>query len=378
MLGRINRIGNSELQLDNRAESYSDLYEIGDYTDDMYIITDKEVVFFNDYVYAKYGLSKNYNMISKFIGVNSEVRQYEIGEKNTQDRNLMYKEYIMIDVVDSGSGRDTSQLIQTDGKKSYMDTLLKTSTLEPVRGGMIVGDDFSDTIYVPISSNGGGNSLIFSWKFDDNVNVSNQIESVSGQDAWNFVPYADDSGISENFTMYMYNKVNTGITTMAQHVTFGDNYPVSNLTYIDKSLLKNDTRLQMYKDSREIIGGTIQLQQKSKSSHVGLGRWLSLRNRLVSENPPSTILLYHSDTLQFGRTDTLNIPSGYSGTSSVTITQDYLDYTSTVSGIQSSWASWALTDEDGKILIWCNQDGTKLDTITFDFVNKDPNVKYKY
>jgi hypothetical protein len=383
--GKINRIGNSELQLENRINTplSSFIYDIGDYTSDIYIVTVKEWIFFKDYVYMKYGLSKNYNMISKFIGVNSEIRQWEIGENNTLDRNLIYKEYVEIDAVESGSGSNSSQLMQTVGLTTYIDTFKTTSTYEPVRGGLMVGDDIPSTLLVSLSSNGGGNSLMFNWKFDTNKIVGEFREEIDSQIARNFVSYTDDDGISENFTLYMYDKLTTPISAN-DYLDRANTYPKSNLTYVTNTLLKNNTRLQMYKDSREVIGGTIHLQIKSADiDKIVLGRWLSMRNRLVSENPPTEIRLYtYSNDFKFGRLHTFDLPSGYDTESSYTasITPSYTNFNIQITDarLTSAIDSYCLTDENDKILLAVNQDGARLDTITFDFLNKASGINYKY
>ena len=108
------------------------------------------------------------------------------------------------------------------------------------------------------------------------------------------------------------------------------------------------------------------------------GSVFSSKNRLVSETAPSSVKLYYSTTKQFGRTDTFNLPSGYTYFGLPTITQDYTNKKSTVGAINSSWSSWCLTDENDKILIWCNQNGTALDTIVYYFKYKSSFIKYKY
>lgn len=385
--GRINRIGNSELQLENRVISHTNLYSIGDYTSDMYIITEKEVIFYKKYIYAKYGLSKNYNMISRFIGVNSEIRQWDMGEKNLLDRNLIYKEYIEVETVNIGSGSDTSQLFQSDGIASFLNTLNPNSTLEPVRGGMIVGDDIPSTTLVPLSSNGGGNSLIFNFKFENNKSAGEKRETYGAQTALNSVPYTDEDGLSENFTLYMYDKLDLSSATENQIDTLAEEFPETNLTYVDTLLLKNDTRFQMYKDPREIIGCTIQTQFISNDGKVIFGRWFALRNRLVSENPPTSIKMYYSTTETLGRGDTLKVPSTFLGGSTLTtgntstaelwvdVPNKRVILKSTI--LSDTYTSIVLTDENNYILIGMNRDGNE-DRFAFDFVNKRSGVNYKY
>ena len=380
--GKINRIGNDDLTLVFRGHLFEDLPLIGDYTDEMFIVTDRETIFYKDYIYCTLSLTKNFNKISSFIGINSEIRQWEIGENNTLDRNLIYKEYIEVDALTSGSGTDSSQLITSDGKETYLNTFNTSSTLLPVRGGMWVDDEtYSPTCLVSLSSNGGGNNLIFNWKFQDNINVGFTRETVDGQIAKNYVPYTDEEGLNEDFTLYAIDGLSVP-TTEAENLTRADKFPETNLTYRNNTLLQNKTRFKMYKDSREVIGGTIHLQQKSKdTSKLVLGRWLSLRNRLVSENPPSTIYLAtYTNGTTYGRTDTFNVKGGFASYNVATITVSTTNNNIQITNAEltSDLDSYALVDETGKILLAVNQDGSRLDTITFDFLNKASGIKYKY
>jgi len=381
--GKINRIGNSELSLSNRVSTplSTSIYNISDYTEDIYIITQKEQIFFKDYVDVKYGLSRNYNMISRFIAVNSEIRQWEIGEFNTLNRNLIYKEYVEIDVVDSGDGSNTSQLFQTEGRTAFIETFKPSSLYSPVRLGVATGSSFLDDVLVSFSSNGGGNSLLFNWKFEDNINAGNYKEEINSQVAINYVPYANSLGISTNLSLYFADELAIP-STDAEYVTRANEFPITDVSLISNTYLKNNTVFELYKDSREVIGGTIHQQIISKRPDgVILGRWLSLRNRLVSENPPTVIRLYvYSNGIKYNRTDTFGIKAGFDAMVIPTLIINPTSNKITVSSgsLSSSNSSWALTDENDKILLAVNQDGTLLDTITFDFNNKRSGVNYKY
>lgn len=379
--GKINRIGNSELQLSNREISPSSLYNIGDYTEDYYIITEKEVIFYKDYVYANYGLSKNYNMISKFIGVNSEIRQFEMGEQNTLQRKVMYNEYCEIDIVESGNGSNNSNLVQYEGVKAFMDTFNISSEYEPVRGAIIETSEITNDLICNISSNGGGNSLIFDFQYESNVYAGQILETINSQTARNFVRYSDEVGKMESFDLNLYDKLNIPNLKALNLLELADNYPITDKSYINKTYFKNPSGYSFYtlKDNAEELGGTISLKCKSKDiNKVGLGRWFFRGNRLVTETPPQTIKLYYSTTNQFTKNNNLTIPSSGWTSTTPTIVQGYLDYKTTITNISSSWTSWALTDENDRILIWCNQDGTALNVITYDFKNKLDDIKYKY
>ena len=183
MGGKINKIGNSELQVEHRVKSTSALFEVGDYTSEGYVVTNRELIFFPDYIYAKYDLTRNYNRLNQLIAVNSEVRQYEMGEQNTLQRKLMFSEYVEVDVYDSSgavpNGTNTSRLIRDVGRKTYLSTFDVNTTYPPVRSGAITTDEITDYLLVGFSSNGGGNTLIFEMQLPGNKSAGETLESSS-------------------------------------------------------------------------------------------------------------------------------------------------------------------------------------------------------
>lgn len=54
------------------------IYEVGDYTNDGFFITNKEVAWFNTFAIARYEMSRNWNRYAQFIQIDKEFRPYEI------------------------------------------------------------------------------------------------------------------------------------------------------------------------------------------------------------------------------------------------------------------------------------------------------------
>lgn len=385
--GKINRIGNSELQLEHRLDNVVDskFYELKDYTSDNFIITQRETIIKKDYIYVKYGLNKNFNMISKFIGVNSEIRQYEIGENNTLDRILDYQEHIELDAVNSGTGDEESLLLTSDGIKCYMDTLYPISTLEPVRGGYIDTSGVTQDLLAPFSSNGGGDTLMFFQQIASNKVLGEFRDEINSQVARDFSPYTLEDGKFESVNYTLYDKVIFDLAPIEDAIEYADNLPKFDPTDINKSYIDTGSKLMVFKDNRENIGALLSFAQRTKdTSTAGIGRYFSLRNRLVSEDPPTSIKLYTYDTEKLNLTNNLTVPSGYDTVttlvSGVNIVQDYVNYTTTITNanLTSSKTAWLLADENDKVLFWKNQDGTLLNVITYDFKNKSSFVNYKY
>jgi hypothetical protein len=380
--GRINRIGNADLRLEHRVASFDDLYDVGDYTSDFYIVTERELIFYKDFILARYSLTRNFNQLSKFIGVNTEIRQWDIGEQNTLDRNLMYKEYIEIDAVSSGSGSDTSLMFTDDGIQTYMDTLKPSSALNPVRTGIMKSSEVSDYLIVPFSSVGGGNSLSFTFALESNRYVGNFRDETTytAKVVNDYAAYTDESGDMERAIFYFVDDIRQDLDK-ENTKSIANNFPIVDLDARNKTLMITGSMV-IKKDSAEIINGTFQLQQVPlEYGRIIIGRSMSSRNRMVSENPPSTIKLYHSTTASIARTNNRKFnATGFTQLTSPTLTFDYVNKTVTVShaSLTSSSTAWVLTDENDNVLIGVNQSGTLTNVLTFDFVNKRTGKRYKY
>lgn len=390
MEGKINKLGNSELMVSQRVTDYNDLFEVGDYTNEGFVVTNRELIFFNDYIDAKYELTKNYNRLSKFIGVQSEVRQYEMGENNTLQRKLMYEEYVEVNAynsINAPNGVNTSALVQDMGIKSYLSTFDKNTAYSPVRGGMITTDGIVNYVLAPFSSNGGGNSLLFEMQIPSNINAGDILENESGQIARNYTPYTLSDGKFEELNIILFDEIKEpfedagGVIDIGETlVEKGDVIPQVETTHIVNEYISNgdNSAFKVFKDNREEIGMSYSLKTYTTDYNtIIFGNKLFRRNSLVTELPPSDIKLYAYTTEVFDRTTTKQIPSG--GTSLTPVMSlDYTNQKLSISNNLSSFKSWCLTDENDNILIAVNQGDTELNTLVFNFRNKRKDINYNY
>jgi hypothetical protein len=93
--GTINKIGNEDITITNRVSSYSSVYRPGQFTADGYIVTNTDNQVFNNYVMTTAFLTKNYNGLSKFVGVDQQVRQIPIPLQSIATK-LYYEQFIIV------------------------------------------------------------------------------------------------------------------------------------------------------------------------------------------------------------------------------------------------------------------------------------------
>jgi hypothetical protein len=104
----LDRMGNGDLVLEKSIKDYDDRFRMGQLTTDNYIVTSVETTIEENFFLSKAILTKNFNRLSQFVGVDREYRQYEIPFNETVKRNLLYSEYIIL-----------STSITTDNNASY-------------------------------------------------------------------------------------------------------------------------------------------------------------------------------------------------------------------------------------------------------------------
>ena len=101
--GTLERLGNGDIVLEKSVKTLSDAFSVGQATNDNYIVSSVEYAFDDNFIKCRALLTKNFNRLSQFIGVDREFRQYEIPLNETVDRNLIYNEYVKLSFEEESS-----------------------------------------------------------------------------------------------------------------------------------------------------------------------------------------------------------------------------------------------------------------------------------
>lgn len=180
------RLGNVEKSLMYRFKTLKKVPKAGQLFGKDYYISAVATEILPTYIRCTVGLSKDFNRISAYIGVPSEKRYYEISQQQAIDRNVLWREYVVVG--------DREQ-VNTDGKlligpfmvRLLMNTFNGGSGAVPTRvrarGMSYQGNDLP-AVSLPIISSAFGNSISFSWRYEDNYSagaISQKVEnSLSG------------------------------------------------------------------------------------------------------------------------------------------------------------------------------------------------------
>lgn len=394
---RVNRMGNSELQLSQRIKDDSLGYNVGDFTEDKYVITTKETVVDRDFYTVNYGLSRDFNKISQFIGLDQEIRQWEIGESGrTLERDLIYNEFIEVSLVDgqdNTQGKNTFEIAEEEYITAFLTTFDNTfgdvqQPYTPVLFSTIRTDPLTNTdvSLVPINKISGGNTISFSFNLETNASVSNQLIDDGNRQLNYPVRYTDKSGRFDVLKLKIYNTTLDEPTGTIEQKLNGYIDVSDDLPSFDESSLQDEEVFEgdfyVKKDNREVIKFNLMYHILSKSPReIIVGEATSSNNSWINEFSSGIKLrAYRSDAFEntnslFTEKDRENI-SNYTDFDEIVnpdITVDYINQKIILNYGFQSYSAWALVDNQNRPYFIVN--GQK-NVIKFDFVNKRSDIKY--
>ncbi len=210
--GAIARIGNIEKSLTYLLPDIAQIPKAGQMFDKDYYISVVTAEILPTVIKCTIGLSKDFNRLSAYIGINSEKRYSEISQTQAVDRNTLYREYI---VVGAQEVPDNDCLIGNNLLAMIADTFTQSGGYSPLSNVCAWGTSYQGTdvangvaINLPVISSAFGNSISFSWRYADNysagdISVFEANAYLSGEVSGYFQnsqPYTDYYG-----RLYYYN-----------------------------------------------------------------------------------------------------------------------------------------------------------------------------
>lgn len=290
----VDRTGNITNSFSKRHTSLSDLYHIGDYTEDGYVLTNAEYIYYNNYILGKYNFTNNYSRLNEYIGINSRIRQYEIPNNNSSyERMISRINYCFINNKYIPQSRTECTFIPnekfytiftntfTNKKGSSINSCVYHDTNVEPEFYQITGEGSKKSLFIETTSSGVGNSLIFNFGFNNNINAGYYIQE------------ADEIDGREIVKKYLMNKAPytvNGFNYKCDIKLIDGEYNVNNeylpiITYSEENdsqhTLIDIKNIYTEKDPKEILKFTYQLNFINKSDKIILGNGFSRLNGLV-------------------------------------------------------------------------------------------------
>ena len=198
--GAVARIGNIDLSLTYRLYLISDIPQAGQMYDDNYYISAVSVEYLPTCILCTIGLSRDFNRLSAYIGINSEKRYSEVSQTQAVERNTLWREYI---VVGDSEPYDSDSIIGSTMIEAIAATFTQEGDYKPLTSVAAWGQSYNgndlNVVSLPVISSAFGNSISFSWTYEDNYSagaISHYENVTNGAQGYfqNNYPYGDYYG----------------------------------------------------------------------------------------------------------------------------------------------------------------------------------------
>lgn len=176
MKGVIARLGNVERTVTVYFHNYKYIPKAGQMYDDDYYIAAVFCELNPMYIKCTLNLSKDFNRLSQYIGINSMKRQYEISEKQAFQRDINYTDYI---VIGNPEKEDTTLVTDYYGMRTIKDIFeqsnseAKAVTFVTAQGKTEQGNPLA-RMRLPVISSSFGTAMVFGFSYEDNYSAGQQ------------------------------------------------------------------------------------------------------------------------------------------------------------------------------------------------------------
>lgn len=317
--GKIARLGNEIQVYTVRFKHASELPRVGMILADdekkpyVYKITTKRA---RNFITADIYCTQDFNRLSEYFGLNSNFRLYEVSERQSIDRQVIVPRIIRVSFNNALSTQNDFPFITANGARRFMDTFLQRMQLAKGDFGknakvaaMQLCDDegvkIGDYCYAKaVNSVALGNSLSFSWAFEDNFSAGNR-SVPSGSYQWKQQKTSPYGGVYGNFYLLDFaigaNIYRNGsVFKLAyddQKNGFCDALPTIKEGMFESTRTNSffrtidlsasgylDTRVVVDKNSSEKISVSAQLHGQADDKRIVLGSAMWTNNGLIREN----------------------------------------------------------------------------------------------
>ena len=336
--GAVARIGNEEITKTFIYKNYADIPTVGELVDNRYYISAVDIECYSDYYKCTFGLSKDFNRLSKYIGIDKNLRRYEVSEKMVIDRYIALEDFLIIgDLPDTdiyNSNYFLSQYAISSMQKCFLNIETEITPATRATTSTYNSDDHLIQVFdLPCISYGLGNSIYIKFDFVDNYSAGNKsigsVFNTGYERVQQALPYADYFGEMETMGIVIHRSFGS-CTDYDEAILCGNSNPeftAINISVPDEQEVINTgtDRIIVKKDNREAIKLGYQLHFITNRDNLVIGSELSkffaFTNFSTTRNK-SAVLYVLPDKLNFFA-DIVNL-------SNATLVQDYENQTSLI------------------------------------------------
>lgn len=292
--GAVERLGNVEKTYTYHLGFLSQIPKVGTRYDKDYFISNVAYEILPAYIKCTVALSKHFNRKSQYIGINSQKRMWEVSERQAQIRQSLFPTYIVASETYS-EGDDfvgkislPAQLLFNTGEGAYEKPVSAVQLIPlDINGNKVVSYD----ITLPVVASAFGNSMTFSYGFEDNFSAGQKVVNVTGGGGaddnvtgyWGeYVPYTNYYGRFYSILNYLL-----GNNIEKEDNLTSTSLPQGGVTIdaLNKTYLLLTSNYLYRKDNREIPQITHEIAVVSDNENIIIGSALCRNCSAVNVNP---------------------------------------------------------------------------------------------
>ncbi len=306
--GAVARLGTAEKRKTYILKHLSEIPKVGDKFDKDYRISEVNCEYYKDYIICEIGLSKKFNRWNEFVGVDNELRMYEVSEKQVAERPVIWEDYAVIqkkqEKIEQGSS-----FITSNGSDflAFSDTFLNIGGTTNIKSVESATFDEEGTLiskyWMPALCFAVGNTFQVEFEYIDNFSAGTYAHTDNkGTKTQTYAQYSNYLGEAKYLRVRFYNDtyIPESYKNYEQFVKTGDNLPQIPKTLTALPVLnsnENGDLLILNKDNREKIKFVYCLHFVANEDDLIIGSALAKLNPLAygyeknSEIKPSVYIL---------------------------------------------------------------------------------------
>lgn len=253
------------------------------------------------YIKCTVGLSKDFNKISQFVGINSTKRIAEVSERQAYKRNILLKDYVVIGTEETPSAKYFSNT--TFAMDVFYNGIEGFTPNKPISMAFGRGETYNgktlNAVRLPVVSSAFGNSMVFSWNYKDNYSAGEQVgkgeePGENNQNVTAFwqtdVPYCDYYGRIYNYTFGLYSVPGFSAAS-GQALT-----PLQKSQYSPVIFsTRNGDKYKLRKDSRESLSFNYEIEFVTNREELIVGSAMASYNGIVGTTITGQAMVYFFD-----------------------------------------------------------------------------------
>lgn len=285
--GVIARLGNEDKSYTYRLSRLNQIPKAGMKYDDEYYISGVYTQFLPNVIMCTVTLTKDFNRLARYTGVSSVKRYAQVSQTMALERNVLYKEYVVIGDAEAADGDSYIQQTLMNDILLPFDSgnvLANPVTTVGAKGVSYQGNDLP-AVELPVIASAFGNSISFSWEYADNYSAGPVSVYADGGTSTstrvkgyfqNEYPYTDYYGrmYYYHFVLKDYGPTVTPSNGVANELPGRDGNIDDSRAYVPYSTLDGQPYI-LRKDSREKLQVNLQIDFVTNRQNFIIGSALA-------------------------------------------------------------------------------------------------------